>query len=195
MVAAVRNGDAVIEWLLAGDAVIRWQVMRDLLDEPPAVWERERRRTVEDGWVPAMLAHRGSGGEWPKGRWTDSVWALLLLVACGLPEDHAGARADTDRQLSRFMPAAGAGGAALLKRLDLCHIGFWLGLGAYFLPDDERVPGLADTVLSAQLADGGWNCHMRRRPDVAHSSFHTTFNVLEGLRIAGERGLISGERL
>jgi hypothetical protein len=32
---------------LASDTVIRWQVMRDLLDEPRAVWEQERRRTVD----------------------------------------------------------------------------------------------------------------------------------------------------
>jgi hypothetical protein len=191
---ADRTTDAAIEWLLAGDSVIRWQVMRDLLDEPRPVWEEERRRTVEGGWVAAMLEHRGAGGGWPKGRWTDSPWSLLLLVACGLPEDHAGARADTERTLDRFVPGREVDSAALLKRLDLCHIGFWVGLGAYFLPGDERVPQLAATALSAQLADGGWNCHMRRRPTVAHSSFHTTFNVLEGLHIAAERGLVSTAR-
>jgi hypothetical protein len=188
------NEEAVIEWLLTGDSVIRWQVMRDLLDEPPAIWEQERRRTIEAGWVAGMLARRSPAGVWPKGRWTDSVWALLLLVACGLPEDHPDARVDTARMLDRLLPTSDVDAAALLKRLDLCHLGFWLGLGIYFLEDDERLPHLAATVLSAQLADGGWNCHMRRRPDVAHSSFHTTFNVLENLRITAERGAVSNER-
>jgi hypothetical protein len=188
------DGDSEVEWLLAGDTVIRWQVMRDLLDEPRAVWEQERRRTVDGGWVAGMLECRGRGGRWPKGRWTDSVWALLLLVACGLPENHADARADTERMLSRIVPDAEVNSTVLLKRVDLCHLGFWLGLGAYFLEGDERPPQLAATVLNAQLADGGWNCHMRRRPNIRHSSFHTTFNVLENLRIAAERGAVSDVR-
>ena len=49
-------------------------------------------------------------------------------------------------------------------------------------------------MLSAQLADGGWNCHMRNRPQTEHGSFHTTFNVLENLRIAAERGVVPETR-
>ena len=78
-------------------------------------------------------------------------------------------------------------GAFLLRRVDLCHLGFWVGLGAYFLDGDPRVGPLAEAVLGAQLDDGGWNCHVRNRPATRHSSFHTTFNVLEGLRIAAAR--------
>ena len=183
--------DSVVEWLLEGDAVIRWQVLRDLLDEPAPVWEEERRRTVESGWVAGMLGRQGSDGRWPKGRWTDSVWALLLLVACGLPDDHPSGRTHTDEQLARLVPStAEIDAARLLKGMDLCHLGFWLGLGSYFVPADERVGLLAEAVLAAQLDDGGWNCRARVRP-VRHSSFHTTFNVLEGLRIARERGIVS----
>jgi hypothetical protein len=191
----VTTADPVIEWLLEGDPVIRWQVRRDLLDEPPEAWKAERRRVVEEGWVPAMLARRGPGNTWPKGRWTDFTWALLLLVACGLPDDDAGAAESVDQALGRFMPdGEDVDGAFLLKRVDLCHLGFWTGLGAYFRPDDPRLPGLGEAVLSAQLADGGWNCHMRNRPQTEHGSFHTTFNVLENLRIAAERGVVPETR-
>ena len=62
--------DRVIAWLLAGDPVMRWQTMRDLLDEPANVWQDERRRTLESGWVADLLAHQGHDGEWPEGRWT-----------------------------------------------------------------------------------------------------------------------------
>ena len=183
--------ESVIDWLLAGDPAIRWQVMRDLLDEPAEAWERERRRTVESGWVGDLLRHRRPDGEWPRGRWTDSVWTLLLLVACGIPEDHPATRAPVERLLGRFMvEGAPVDGAFLLKRVDLCHLGFWLGLGAHFLGADPRLPLLGQAVLSAQLDDGGWNCHMRNRPSTRHSSFHTTFNVLENLRIAAARGIV-----
>jgi hypothetical protein len=191
-VCGLTGDDAVVEWLLDGDPVIRWQVLRDLLDEPTETWEAERRRTVEHGWVAQMLGHHAGDGRWPKGRWTDDVWALLLLVACGLPEDHPSGRATTERILARLMPPGEeVDGAFLLKRMDLCHLGFWTGLGTYFLRDDARLAPLAETVLSAQLEDGGWNCQIRNKPHTRHGSFHTTFNVLEGLRIAAERGAVA----
>jgi hypothetical protein len=186
------NQDPVIDWLLAGDPAIRWQVMRDLLDEPAGTWKPERRRAVESGWVAELLGHMGPDGEWPKGRWTASTWTLLLLVACGLPESHSAARPPVERLLGRFMPEGDdVDGPFLLKRVDLCHLGFWLGLGAHFLGNDPRLPPLGRAVLSAQLEDGGWNCHMRNRPATRHGSFHTTFNVLENLRIAAGRGIVA----
>jgi hypothetical protein len=187
----VETDDAVIAWLLAGDPAIRWQVMRDLLDESAETWETERRRTLERGWVADLLAQQGADGEWPKGRWTASTWTLLLLMACGVPEGLPAARTPVERLLGRFMPAGmDVDGAFVLRRVDLCHLGFWLGLGAYFLGDDPRLPPLAEAILSAQFDDGGWNCHMRNYPDRRHSSFNTTFNVLENLRIAARRGAV-----
>jgi hypothetical protein len=187
----VERADPVVEWLLAGDPAIRWQVMRDLLDEPAEAWERERRRMLETGWAAELLARQGSDGEWPAGRWTASTWTLLLLVAFGVPEDTPAARAPVERLLGRFMPPGEeVDGAFLLRRVDLCHLGFWLGLAAYFLPGDPRLAGLGRAVLGAQLDDGGWNCHVRNRPATRHGSFHTTFNVLENLRIAADRGAI-----
>jgi hypothetical protein len=188
---AMASEESVIDWLLAGDPAIRWQVMRDLLDEPPETWERERARVVETGWVAELLGHRDSDGEWPKGRWTASTWTLLLLVAFGLAEGHPSARAPLERLLDRFIPPGEpVDRAFLLKRVDLCHLGFWLGLGAHFLEEDPRLPPLGEAVLSAQFEDGGWNCHMRNYPSRTHSSFHTTFNVLENLRIAAEQEIV-----
>jgi hypothetical protein len=89
-------------------------------------------------------------------------------------------------------PGEDVDGAFLLKRVDLCHLGFWLGLGAYFLDGDPRLGPLGQPVLGAQLDDGGWNCQVRNRPATRHSSFHTTFNVLENLRIAAARKVIPG---
>jgi hypothetical protein len=184
--------EAVIDWLLEGDPAIRWQVMRDLLDEPPSVWEAERARTADAGWVAELLARRQPDGEWPAGRWTASTWTLLLLIAFGVPEQHPAARLPIERLLDRFIPPdKDVDGQSLLARVDLCHLGFWLGLGAYFLNDDPRLPPLAEAILSAQFDDGGWNCHMRNHPHRTHSSFHTTFNVLESVRVAVEQGVVS----
>ena len=187
------DGDAaVIGWLLEGDPAIRWQVMRDLLDEPPAVWEEERRRTLEQGWVAELLARRGTKGEWPAGRWTATTWTLLLLVALRRAGTSPRGSTRPRRLVDKFIPPdKEVDGAFLLERVDLCHLGFWLGLTAYFLdPDDPRLLPLAEAILSAQFADGGWNCHMRNHPHRTHSSFHTTFNVLENVRIAVDQGAV-----
>src|SRR5262245_65460547 len=120
--------DGVVEWLLEGDPAIRWQVMRDLLDRPTAEWESERARTVETGWVAELLEHQGADGEWPKGRWGASTWSLLLLVACGIPEDHPSAPPPLARPLGNFMPFGAASAAAfLLQPFDLCHTGLRFG--------------------------------------------------------------------
>jgi hypothetical protein len=186
----VSGEDAVID-LLEGDPAVRWQVMRDLLDAPAKKWEAERKRTIETGWVAELLAHQGRDGEWPKGRWTASTWVLLLLVPMGIPEGHPSARKPLENVIGRFMPEGEeVDGAFQLKRVDLCHLGFWLGLGAHFIPDDDRLPALGEAVLSAQFDDGGWNCQMRNYPDTRHSSFHTTFNVVEALRIGATSGLV-----
>lgn len=178
------SDDAAIEWLLEGDPAIRWQVQRDLIDAPEKEWQEERTRTLETGWVAEMLARQEPSGEWPTGRWSASVWTLLLLVALGIPERHPAARAPLERLLERHVPdGADTDPAFLLRRVDLCHLGFWLRLLSHFLPDDERARPIVAAVLSAQYADGGWNCQLRNYPERLHSSFHTTFNVLEGLRV------------
>ena len=190
----------VIDWLLAGDPAIRWQVMRDLLDEPTESWEGERQRTVDTGWVAGLLASQGGDGEWLAGRWTASVWTLLLLTAFGIPEGHPAARVPLGRLLDRFIQRGGAVDRSyLLARVDLCHLGFWLGLGAYFLDGDPRLPGLGAAVLSAQFEDGGWNCHMRNYPERTHSSTllvemekpgrESRWNTLRALRVLRARGL------
>jgi hypothetical protein len=62
----------------------------------------------------------------------------VLLVACGLPESHPCATAPLERLLGRFMPAGERTDPAdVLQRVDLCHVGFWLALGAHFLPGDS----------------------------------------------------------
>jgi hypothetical protein len=184
-------GDPVISWLLEGDPAIRWQVVRDLLDEPADVWRAEQRRTADTGWVAQLLAFQGTDGNWPKGRWTDSLWTLLLLMALGLPKDHPAAPAPLEGIIGRLMPQGQpVSRKLLLTRMDLCHLGFWLGLGSTYLAGDPRLLPLAETILGVQLADGGWNCKIRALPSTTHSSFHTTLNVLENLRISHEGGTV-----
>jgi len=190
----VSQRDEVTAWLLAGDPVIRWQTMRDLADVPAEEWQAERRATLTEGWGAAFLAAMGEDHRWSPGRWTDTVWTLLLVMDCGLPADdpglHEAARQFIDTNLT---PERAASEKWLLTRMDLCHLGFWLRIGSYFLGADPRLRQAADVVLGVQMEDGGWNCHIRNYPDRHHSSFHTTFNVLEGLREGAAAGNVDPE--
>lgn len=183
-------GEDVIEWLMEGDPVIRWQVMRDLLGCPESEWAAERMRTTQTGWGARFTECLRPDGMWPEGRWTGTIWTLLTVMDCGIPPDHPPIR-DAARQFlhHHLTPERIAEKRWLLTRLDLCHVGFWLRIGAYFLPGDPRIAHLAGIALQEQMADGGWNCRRRNYPNTSHGSFHTTFNILEGLSEAAQAGI------
>jgi hypothetical protein len=120
---------------------------------------------------------------------------LLLLLDCGIPRHPERLRKAADLQISHLLPSGQTVDPKILKtRQDLCHVGFWLRFGSAFLPGDERLNLLAETIFDLQLGDGGWNCRIRNYPKTVHSSFNTTFNVLEGLREAAAVGVVERER-
>jgi hypothetical protein len=185
--------DAVIDWLMEGDPAIRWQTMRDLLDAPEAAWQAERERTLETGWGADLLALQAEDGSWGGGiyspKWISTTYTLLLLCNIGIPPDfeagQRGARLVLDKMLGTTLDQN------FLQKLaacDRCIVGMILQLVVYFGVDDERIEALVDNLLDERMPDGGWNCRRGRRPKPPHhSSFHTTFNVLEGLREYVER--------
>lgn len=179
--------DTLIHWLLEGDPAIRWQTMRDLLDVPAAEWQAEQARTVQEGWGAQLLAKQDADGRWGSGlyspKWISTTYTLLILRAIGIP---------------RHLPAAQQGAALVLDGLlgehcddkfhqklvgcDRCIVGMILSLAVYFGLDDARVDAIIENVLAEMMPDGAWNCRKHTRPRPKHSSFHTTFNVLDGVR-------------
>ncbi|MFZ0549141.1 MAG: hypothetical protein WAM60_27080 [Candidatus Promineifilaceae bacterium] len=185
----------ILDWLMEGDPVIRFQVMRDLLEEPEAAWRAEQEKMLTEGWVAEFLTYQKPDGSWPNGRWTEATWMLLLLLDCGIPRHPERLKKAADLKISQLLPPNEDVDPKILKtRQDLCHVGFWLRFGSAFLPGDERLYLLAETIFDLQMGDGGWNCRIRNYPKTVHSSFNTTFNVLEGLREAAEIGMVARDR-
>jgi hypothetical protein len=191
------TNDAVTSWLGEGDPAIRWQVLRDLLNAPRKIWEAERRRVETTGWGARLLRQQDPEGTWSRSlygrpKWTCTTYTLLLLRDMGLSDDCPaairGCRVILDRGIQDGQTARGQSRMLeSLKRNDTCVIGMWLSLGTYFKLDDRKLEAVAEYLLGEQMPDGGWNC--RRNRGAVHSSFHTTLNVLEGVRDAIARGI------
>lgn len=183
--------DRVRAWLLAGDPAIRWQVLRDLCGEPEPVWRAEQDRVVTEGWGARLLGFQDEWGRWTPRfyghKWISTTYSLMLLRRMGLPAGHPGAVQSCLLLLDEGQrDDGGIDPSTSLHRSEACITGMTLGLLAWFGVDDDRREGLVEFLLTHQLGDGGWNCEWDR--GATHSSFHTTTNVLEGLREYGVDG-------
>jgi len=179
--------DDVVAWLMAGDPAIRWQTLRDLLDAPEREWQAEQRRTLEFGWGARLLGQQDANGGWGGGiyspKWISATYTLLLLRSIGIPPDCAAARRGARLVLDELLgTACDAAFGRNLAACDRCIVGMILQLAVYFGVDDQRIDAIVDNLRSEIMPDGGWNCRRLRRPQPHHSSFHTTMNVLDGLR-------------
>lgn len=170
----------IIEWLLEGDPAVRWQVRRDLLGESKKRWHAEQAKVATEGWGARLLQARGEDGQWAGGlytpKWTSTTYTLLELRRLGLPATHPAAIESANLLLERRVWMRGPRS----DYWEACVAGFALSLSCWFEADSRSREALASEVLGAQMPDGGWNC--RRARGATHSSFHTTINVLEGLR-------------
>ena len=151
---------------------------RDLLDLPESTWSATQGRVAVEGWGAQLLAERAPDGKWADGlygpKWISTTYTLLQLWRMGLPRDHPEAVASTELLLDKPVWEFGSG-------RDECVAGFGLSLSSWFTIDDDRRDDLVASILEQQLDDGGWNCR-HPRSGSTHGSFHTTINVVEGLR-------------
>jgi hypothetical protein len=184
--------EALTAWLLDSDPALRWQVERDLVHEPPEVWEATRARIATEGFGARLLSLQDSDGQWAGGAffpadfdfpqmaedgqpWTATTWTLNSLREWGL--DSAVLRERRTAQLlaenSRWeyenLPYWGG-------EVDCC-INAWTVANGLWLGAD--ITGIVDWFLEHQLPDGGWNCEWVEGS--TRSSFHSTLNSLKGL--------------
>lgn len=183
--AAFETDQTVIDWLMEGDPAIRWQVQRDLLGEPPKVFEAEQARVAEEGWGARLLAEQDPEGSWAGGiytpKFTSTHYTLLALRRLGLPPGHPAAL-KACRHLFESPPLVNIGEGFPTSdkhQADICVVGMTLNIMAWFGVDDERVHMMARHLIGNRMADEGWNCRHWR--GATHSSFHSTCSVLEGL--------------
>ena len=191
----------LLAWLMDSDPALRWQVERDLVGEPPAVWEATRARIATEGFGAALLAKQDADGQWaggayfPKGffgspeqdepgqPWNATTWTLKYLRDWGLDSAALAGTAEKLDENSHWeyddLPYWGG-------EVDVCINSFTLATGAWLGAD---VSALAAWFPAHRLADGGWNCEAEEGESV-RSSFHSTLNAVRGMlayeRITGD---------
>lgn len=185
MDGVIAPSDDTIAWLLKGDPAIRWQVIRDLLGEPARAWQTEQRRVATEGWGAQLLRFQDGSGRWTPRlygyKWISTTYSMVLLRRLGLPERDPRALRSCDLFLQEgLFEDGGINISNAQQRSEMCVTGMVLALFSWFDVADGGRESLVEFLLAHQLADGGWNCEWDR--GATHSSFHTTTNVLEGLR-------------
>lgn len=183
--------ETVVAWLLDSDPALRWQVERDIVGEPPEVWEATRARTATEGFGAQLLALQDPDGQWAGGAffpagydfddpevagaqpWTATTWSLNSLREWGVDAEALGSTAELIAANSRWeyddLPYWGG-------EVDCC-INAWTVANGVWLGAD--ITGIVDWFLEHQMADGGWNCEWENGS--TRSSFHSTLNALKGL--------------
>ncbi|MEU4745278.1 squalene cyclase [Actinosynnema sp. NPDC023658] len=182
-------------WLLDSDPALRWQVERDLVGEPPQVWEATRAKIATEGFGARLLALQDPDGQWAGGAffpagfdfhgpeaaegagqpWTATTWSLTTLREWGMDPTVLRERrtaellAENSRWEYDDLPYWGG-------EVDCCINAWTVGNGLWLGAD---VTGIVDWFVEHRLPDGGWNCEWVEGS--TRSSFHSTLNSLKGL--------------
>ena len=174
--------DAVVSWLLEGDPAVRWQVLAYLDDADDLTVATERAAVATQGWGARLLAEQAPDGSWGGGmyspKWISTTYTLLHLMWLGLPSGQPAALRSLDRlwEWQSRWPYWEACIESMLVRLTV-----FFGHGA------ENLDHVVADLLEQQQDDGGWNCDTRT-DRTKHSSFHTSIQALEALRVYGSAG-------
>jgi len=169
--------EALIAWLLDSDPALRWQVDRDLVGEPPEVWEATRARISTEGFGARLLALQEADSQWAGGAffpadfdfddpeaaegagqpWTATTWTLNSLREWGLDRAVLCERrtaellAENSRWEYENLPYWSG-------EVDCC-INAWTVANGVWLGAD--IAGIVDWFVEHQLLDGGWNCRVQ----------------------------------
>ena len=181
--------DSVIEWLLQSkDPSIRYFTLTDILGKSKASPEVEKAwRLIPSG--PRVLVlldgqqSDGSFGVHPYQKWTGAHWRLVSLVELGITSGSGVAVRATNLVLEWLLGEAHLRNVPKINgRYRRCasQEGNALAVCSRLgLAEDPRVSKLAESLVSWQWSDGGWNCD--RDPEADHSSVNESLSTLWGL--------------
>jgi hypothetical protein len=187
--AIVKINDSVINWLLEdNEPSIEFLTLTRLLDEPEnsAQARKAKAKIAKSNRVMTLFSGQQSDGGFgyhPYTKWLGAHWRLVSLVELALPDGdkralraantvldwlHGPAHKKSIRlinDLTRRCASQEGNALAVCCRLGIAH--------------DPRVRYLAESLISWQWPDGGWNCDKDKSAN--HSSFHESVIPMWGL--------------
>ena len=184
-----------INWLLApSHPALRYLALTDLLDLPKDHLQVVTTHAIvlDDPWIEALFTGQQPDGKFarsdgsdihPYTKWMGIHWRLVSLLELGISPGEPRALAAVEDELAwltghehrsriptidgRTRRCASQEGNALAA---CCRLG---------IAQDPRVELLAESLVTWQWPDGGWNCD--KRPEASHSSFHESLIPMWGL--------------
>ncbi len=181
--------DSVIDWLLEDDEPsIKFLALTGLLNEPidSAAARKARAKIAKSDRVMALFSGQrpdGGFGYSVYDKWMGAFWRLPELVALAIPERDKRARRAAETVLDWLTGTEHKKHIRVLNGLTrrcACQEGNALGVCCRLgMAGDPRVKYLAESLISWQWPDGGWNCD--KRPEAHHSSFHESVIPMWGL--------------
>lgn len=174
-----------LNWLLDSDPSIRWQVLEGFTNSSKNKILSERKKVASEGWGAKLLSYQNPNGMWADSlysrKWISTTYTMMLLKNFGLMPGHKRATKACKVLLEEGLyEDGGINYFYQYNHSETCVTGIVLSILAYFRFDDSRIKSLVNHLLKHQMQDGGWNCLSYN--GATHSSFHTTINVLEGLK-------------
>src|SRR3989440_11732125 len=181
--------DPAVMWLLeSGDPSIRHLTLTEILDRPSDSKEvLAAKSQIPNGPIVKTLlsGQRADGGfgVHPYQKWTGAHWRLVSLAELGIPSGFRPAVKATDLVLKWLLGGAHIRNVPKINgRYRRCasQEGNALAVCSRLgLAEDPRVLKLAESLVSWQWSDGGWNCD--RDPEADHSSVNESLSTLWGL--------------
>ncbi|MBA3310878.1 MAG: hypothetical protein H0U28_12665 [Nocardioidaceae bacterium] len=175
-------------WLLRSDEpAIRVLVRRDVLGESPdADVEQVSSGPMVSALLPGQQSDGGFGRD-PYRKWTGVHWRLISLAELGVPPSDPRVSAAAERVLA-WITHGLRRGPTVIDNLARAHasvqgnaLGACCRLG---LAGDPRAQRLAESLISWQWPDGGWNCDLEATG--SRSSFHESLGTAWGLYEYGQ---------
>jgi len=185
----MKVNNEVIDWLLEDcDPSIKYLTITDLLgesaDSPGA--KKVRSKIARSSRVSALLSGQSPDGGFgchPYTKWMGAQWRLASLVEMGIPMGNRRAVKAANNVLDWLTGPAHKRNIRLINgRIRRCasQEGNALALCARLgMANNPRVKYLAESLISWQWPDGGWNCDKEK--DAHHSSFHESVIPMWGL--------------
>jgi hypothetical protein len=181
--------EGTINWLLEDDEPsIKYLTLTELLGEPAdsVVVQKVRGQIAKSKRVMALFSRQvpdGGFGYDVYDKWMGAFWRLPSLVDLAIPDSDKRAIKAANTVLDWLTGEEHQKYIRLINGLTrrcACQEGTALGVCCYLgIANDFRVKYLADSLISWQWPDGGWNCDKNK--EAHHSSFHESVIPMWGL--------------